>query len=127
MPPVKFPRVGVWVLHQGRVGIVNQHPLIKRISVGVPDPDNGPDATMNSMVEESHPELALVHIVDEKGETVEELRDGVPVEELVQAKLADIPEPRRPAPEALHPSLGYHTEEDLAAYDAAQAKKAPEA
>lgn len=62
-------RNGMWVMHGGKVGIV---------------------FTKN----ESH---ALVHLVDENGETVDEA--VVAVGELRQATLAEIPASRRPSAE----------------------------
>lgn len=115
-----FPRLGSWVILGGAVGVIAKYPFIKLTSREEPDPENE-GQTMNVPVREEDPSRANVHLVDEKGETAEEHK-GVLISELQQAKIKDIPEPRRPDPTKLDPSLGYHDKEDLKAHAEARKK-----
>lgn len=79
-------RLGMWVLHKGRVGIVSD--------VGVAPFGDPPRPTA----------VANVHFTDALGVTVE--RTVVRMDEVAQASYGDIPEVRRP-PESLARALHY--------------------
>lgn len=104
MTSLQFPRRGAWALLNGVIGIINMYPQVTRVPVEIEDPEN-PEKTITVFRDETDPNKAEVHLVNEVGETTGVLH-GVSINELIIATLADIPESRRPSPE-LGAEFGY--------------------
>lgn len=81
-------RRGMWVVTDNKVGIVAQEFVIYKRLIDPAEPALGSEELRVN-------DEAVVHLVDGKGETIGQvgpLKHG----ELRQAKLSEIPEPRRP-------------------------------